>query len=505
MRKKDRNSPPTYKIIVVDDEIGVIDSLSVIFKRSGYHITGTTDPIDAVDKIRNEHFDMLILDYLMTPIHGDRLVKLIREFNQDLYILLLTGYKDLAPPLTIIKTLDIQGYCEKNDRFDQLMLMVESGIKSVSQMRTIRKFKDGLNRILQSAPSIYKLQPINLISEAILTELEMVFEISNAFLLVDGLSTNRSCFYYGKGRYQHETSNTVERLSDDMLAHISVARTTCRNVVFDGGLIIPLVNEIRNTIGVIYVETEDISGNRELIEIFSNQALSALNNAFLHEMIQIKNSELDQTYELLKQRYMEIIDVLRVVVDMKDVYTRGHSDRVSYYAAKLGKELGLGTGDLETLRIGSLFHDIGKLCMTDSILLKAGKLTKEEYTEIKKHSEKGAYVLSAVSIFSDILPIVKYHHERVDGTGYPEGLYGNEIPLLAKITSVADAFDAMMSDRTYRHKMTIHESIRQLKAGMGTQFDTDITQAFVEIVKNYDAVTAEMKEKIATRLTICPH
>ena len=113
-----------------------------------------TDPLAAVERVRSEKFDLLILDYLMYPIHGDKVVEKIREFNSDLYILLLTGHKDLAPPLETIKALDIQGYCEKGDRFDQLLLLVEYGIKYISQMRTIKKFKDGINKILQRYPKL---------------------------------------------------------------------------------------------------------------------------------------------------------------------------------------------------------------------------------------------------------------------------------------------------------------------------------------------------------------
>ena len=111
---------------------------------------------------------MIMLDYIMTPIHSDEVVAKIREFNKDIYILLLKCHKDLAPPLETIKVLDIQGYCEKGDRFDQLLLLIESGIKSISQMRTIKQFKDGLNKILQAVPKIYQLQPIGTILEEIL-------------------------------------------------------------------------------------------------------------------------------------------------------------------------------------------------------------------------------------------------------------------------------------------------------------------------------------------------
>lgn len=128
-----------YKIIVVDDEQGIVDSLSIFLKRSGYDFTGVTNPLEAIELVRNNHYDLMILDFMMDPIHGDEVVEEIRKFNKDLYILLLTGHKDLAPPLETIQRLDIQGYCEKSDKFDQLLLLIESGIKSIEQMNTIKK------------------------------------------------------------------------------------------------------------------------------------------------------------------------------------------------------------------------------------------------------------------------------------------------------------------------------------------------------------------------------
>ena len=121
---KPSNSNSQYRIIVVDDEIGIIDSLSIFLKRDGYDFVGVTDPLKAIEMVRNEHFDMMILDFIMTPIHGDKVIEEIRKFNKNLYILLLTGHKDLAPPLETIRRYDIQGYCEKTDKFDQLLLLM---------------------------------------------------------------------------------------------------------------------------------------------------------------------------------------------------------------------------------------------------------------------------------------------------------------------------------------------------------------------------------------------
>ena len=265
------NENNKYKIIAVDDEIGILDSLNVFLTKSGYSFVGITDPLEAIERVKQEHFDLMLLDFIMTPIHGDKVVEEIRKFNKNLYILLLTGHRNLAPPLETIRKLDIQGYCEKSDKFDQLLLLIESGIKALSQMY--------------------------------------------------------------------------------------------------------LINQI--------------------------------------------NAELERTYGQLEASYMESIETLKNTVEAKDVYTKGHSDIVSAFAVLLGKKLGLSEDDLENLRVGGIFHDVGKIGIPDAILQKNAALTPDEYSEIKNHPSIGAHILSNASIFKDIVPIVKHHHERYDGTRLP--------------------------------------------------------------------------------------
>lgn len=336
-----------YKIIAVDDEIGIVDSLSIFLKRSGYDFTGVTDPMEAIECVKNEHFDMMILDFIMSPIHGDEVVEEIRKFNKDLYILLLTGHKDLAPPLDTIRRLDIQGYCEKSDKFDQLLLLIESGIKSIGQMNEIKRI----------------------------------------------------------------------------------------------------------------------------------------------------NKELSYTYEQLEKAYLESIEVLRYTVEAKDPYTRGHSDRVSEYSVLIGKKLGLTEEELKILRIGGLFHDIGKIGIPDSILLKESKLTDDEYSQIKNHPSIGAHILQNATIFQDIIPIVKHHHEKYDGTGYPSQLKGEDIPLMARITAVADTFDAMTSKRSYREPLSLEIVKAEIEKCSNLQFDLKIAKVFLQILNSeYDSIK-EIQEK----------
>jgi len=211
-----------YKIIIVDNDIKVINAISKVLKNSGFSLVGLTNPIDAIERIKHEYFDLMILDFIMAPINGARVVNEIRKFDQDIYILLLTDHKDFVPPLETIKKLAIQGFCEKGNNFDQLFLLIESALKSIEQMRTIKNI----------------------------------------------------------------------------------------------------------------------------------------------------NSELQLSKEELEKAYLESIEVLRDIVEAKSKYTRGHSDKVSAVSMLIGKHMNLSEADLQTLKFGSLFHDIGKIGIPDELLMK---------------------------------------------------------------------------------------------------------------------------------------
>jgi putative nucleotidyltransferase with HDIG domain len=490
------NRQNNYKILILDDEEGIIKSIGVLLKRSGYYHVGVTNPVEAIERVRSEAFDLLILDYIMEPLHGDQVVEQIRKFNDEIYILLLTGHKDLAPPLETIKALDIQAYCEKSDKFDQLMLLIESAIKSISQMRTIKSFKDGLNKILQAVPKIYQLQPIDNILEEILAGILPLVHSDNAFILVDDyvetMEITKDIIFKGIGIYNTDLENFLGKITPELFEKLGNARLNKQIIKFESGIIFPLINDTNNVIGTIYIESRDFEDGLKLVEIYASQAASSLNNAILHSMVNIKNEELNKTYRELQTRYMETIEALRLAVDAKDFYTRGHSDRVAFYALKLGEAFSLSSKELELLRISGIFHDIGKIGTTDDILLKVGKLTEKEYQEIKKHPIKGASILSAVSMFKEIVPVIQCHHERIDGKGYPMGLKGDQIPFLAKILAVADAFDAMTSDRLYRTKLGLDEAISQLIAGAGTQFDAEIIDKFIGLLNNYSELQKEI-------------
>ena len=207
------------------------------------------------------------------------------------------------------------------------------------------------------------------------------------------------------------------------------------------------------------------------------------------------NNELQNKNDELEKAYLDTIGILRQTVEAKDPYTRGHSDRVSEYSVLIGKELNLDDTTLHTLKIGGLFHDIGKIGIPDSILLKESKLNDEEYSQIKNHPMIGVHMLGDAKIFEDIIPIVKHHHERFDGRGYPCQLSGENIPYIARIAAVADTFDAMTSKRSYRDALPLEVVRAEIEKCSGTQFDPQIANVFLNILDNNYDLIKEIQEK----------
>ena len=176
----------------------------------------------------------------------------------------------------------------------------------------------------------------------------------------------------------------------------------------------------------------------------------------------------------------ETIEAISSTIDAKDEYTKGHSNRVAEYSVIIAKELGVEDDKLSDIRYIALLHDIGKIGVPDAILKKRGRLDNIEYEEMKRHTVAGENILSGVGTIPDLMIGAKYHHERYDGKGYPSGLKGEDIPFIARIIAVADAFDAMTTDRVYRKRLPPDVVMSELEKGKGAQFDPKIVQVFID-------------------------
>ncbi|GBU24287.1 phosphohydrolase [Fibrobacteria bacterium R8-3-H12] len=176
----------------------------------------------------------------------------------------------------------------------------------------------------------------------------------------------------------------------------------------------------------------------------------------------------------------EMVMALSKALDARDKYTAGHSIRVMEYAVGIAKHLKLPEKDIGRLKISALLHDIGKIGISDAVLHKESKMSDKEFAVIKKHPEIGANILKAVGAFKDLVPIVYHHHERFDGMGYPQGIYGEQIPLYARIIAIADSFDAMTSTRPYRKALQVENALLEIELNGGKQFDPSISNIFID-------------------------
>jgi HD-GYP domain-containing protein (c-di-GMP phosphodiesterase class II) len=208
-------------------------------------------------------------------------------------------------------------------------------------------------------------------------------------------------------------------------------------------------------------------GQRKLLSIVASRAAASIENAKL--------------YEDLKGTFRQTIKGLASAIDKMDRYTAGHSERVAAYAQILAIKLGLPPGDVEIVRQSALMHDVGKIgCVLN--LNKPGRLTHEEYAIFQKHPVYGRDILEPISFLHPLIPGVFMHHERWDGNGYPLGLKAQDIPLFARIISVADTYDAMTSDRAYRKALPHDVAMREIKDCAGSQFDPDVSNNFLEAI-----------------------
>jgi putative nucleotidyltransferase with HDIG domain len=199
----------------------------------------------------------------------------------------------------------------------------------------------------------------------------------------------------------------------------------------------------------------------------------------LEKLVEERTGKLQQAYRVLKKAHLDSVKVLAEAIDAKDPYTRGHSDRVRRMSLRIAGHLGFGEDRLESLEYGALLHDIGKIGIKDDILQKPSVLNAGEYQSIQEHPLIGVKIVEGIEFFKDKIPMIRNHHERFDGKGYPDGLAGNAIPFEARIITVPDAFDAMTSVRPHSQSKPLQEVLAELEQGKNKQFDPTILDIFL--------------------------
>jgi putative nucleotidyltransferase with HDIG domain len=274
-------------------------------------------------------------------------------------------------------------------------------------------------------------------------------------------SLAQRCFSQG----QSILCTSVEE-DPELLGARSIAEGTMSSVLC------VLLRTPRKRLGVLHLDRGPFE------DPFSKEDMNLADALAAHVSAGIESAQL-----IRKQRelYYQTVIVMADLVEMKDLYTGGHTRRVTEYSFLLATQMAIPAKDLHLIRIGTPLHDIGKIGIPDAILNKPGKLTPGEFEIMKTHAVKGAKIVETIPDLSDVIPIIRNHHERWDGNGYPDGLAGEKIHKLARIVAVADAFDAMTSDRPYRKGMTHEAAFAEIEKQSGRQFDPEAAAGFLAI------------------------
>ena len=236
----------------------------------------------------------------------------------------------------------------------------------------------------------------------------------------------------------------------------------------------------------VKLRQSQVSNKKIVLSLEERNASLQKQNILLAKRIEESAKSLNQLYDSLRFTYMRTIKALIEAIETKDHYTRNHSERVTRYAVFIAQELGLQVKEIEVLRDACSLHDIGKIGIEDRILNKEGPLMEEEWEHVKLHPVKGAQILEPLTFLEDVILIVRQHHERYDGTGYPDKLKGEEISLGARIVSVVDAYEAMTSARSYRMQpLSKEEAVAEIRRQSGKQFDSKVVEVFLKVVDRF--------------------
>ena len=478
------------KILVVDDELQIQLLLEELLTDMGYHVRVVGDGEQALQLLQREPFDGVLADLKMANLGGMELLRAIKLTYPRLPVIMITGYPSVEVAVEAMKE-GATDFIIKPLRLDELRLALIRMTKNhISAQFSPASPSDAVTPS-PSSPSplpgkIKELSILYTISEAFqtITDTEAVFrrlaqvarEIVGAhyssFTILD-CDSKRTPLKTVKAGDEDYPMEIPSSLNDRTLDRLIKER---RPLLFNDaqpGVIIPVFikNELLGVLSV-WEKQEHLSFTEEevlLLLTLCRKAALSLENQFL--------------YESLYQSLLETLKALVTTLEARDPYTRAHSQRVSHYATALAAKMGCSQEEQDVVMVAGFLHDIGKVGICDAILRKTEPLTPAEYEVIKTHPVIGEQIVQHLGYFSREKSLIRHHHEWWDGRGYPDGLMKYQIPFLARILTVADAFDAITTNRPYRSGRPFGDALEELECWAGSQFDTEAVVAFRHIIE----------------------
>jgi putative nucleotidyltransferase with HDIG domain len=464
----------TLRILYLEDDRNDVELVRAVLGNSGLvfeleHVEGRESYLRALEK---GYHDAIIIDFKLPAFDGLSALKIAKEKCMDVPAIILSGSLSDAQAFAIINE-GATDYVLK-DRLIRLPFSIRRAVHEQVEMIELREAKEALRTSEERFRSL--VENIGIGVTLISPKMEVLFVNKKMRQWFPDVDDEQKPVYYRvfskpPGEGVCPDCPTYKTLRDgkvhELVTEITAGDRTINFLIISS----PVLDQMGKTTAAIEM-VEDITEMKR-----REKRLTQSRDAFLNML-----KEADSSYKELKELYESLVKSFANTIDAKSPWTKGHSSRVAKYAVEIARTMKLTSKEIESLQIAGLLHDIGKIGTYDNILDKPDRLTREEFEMIRKHPAHGESILRPIKQLEHILPLIRHHHERIDGKGYPDGLKGEEIPLGARILHVADSFDSMTADRPYRPAPGIEYAISELEKFSDIQFDAKVAKTFLHIL-----------------------
>jgi len=500
-------NPESPRILVVDDERVIREILSDFLGLEGYVVRTVEDGVQALEELQKRSYNLVISDLKMPKMNGLDLIQKITELGIPVLTVIMTGFGTVETAIEAMKH-GAYDYILKPFKVEEVIHIVKRGLDRQRLQHENIRLKDALSiyKISEAiATSLSVERVLDLVLDAVLDAVDA--DIVNLLLEQPGRAPDdRPGTFVEHARKvspRLETSETAPPLNlgevlpllqedKPLLAHSARAYrflsgppekrlvSFCSIPLKLKGRIIGMLNAYSYTKGAKFSE-----GQRKMLYVLGSRAAVSIENARLYESLVDTNEDLIHANVSLEENFKQTIIGFAHALEESDRYTRGHSERVATYARLIAVGMRLPKEEIETVVKSGLLHDVGKIGIRNDRLNKPGKLTPEELAMFRSHPAKGKRILEPIPFMRDIVPGCYCHHEAWDGSGYPQGIQADKIPTIGRIVAVADAYDAMTTDRAYRKALPHVIACGEMERCSGTQFDPEIVRVFLAHIEEY--------------------
>ncbi|MBN2705928.1 MAG: response regulator [Deltaproteobacteria bacterium] len=482
-------------ILVVDDDEGIVEILDDYLRELGYRVVCAANGVEALERLDEKDFDLLLTDINMPRMNGMELVERIKTREKTPTTIMITAYASIQSAVDALKC-GVYDYLTKPFVLDEVKNAVSRALEkhflqrenvNLKEMMALYRasevisshfvFDEVVEVLFDSAAYFTKTDFIALyLDDSGGTEAEADYRLCRRKLFCRLPTADRCLLNFLPKRFPAVvaekyflcSSSRIFSKNDAALSGLFKDDSNRFNYESIMTFSLKANNRLTGFLVLVSLSPEIVFTDRlrRLLYMLVSKAAGAIENTRL--------------YDNLQRQYVETVASFALALETKDSYTHGHSQQVACYAALIARKLDFSSEKLAALQQAAILHDIGKIGVSDTILNLSRPLTEVEFQEIREHPRKGRDILAPISSLATVTAVVYHHHEHWNGKGYPAGLSGFDIPLMARIIAVADAFDAMTSQRPYRLPLSLDEALAELRNGAGRQFDPELVAVFLK-------------------------